>query len=128
MKHQHHTGQKKKMKEMNHSHMNQNPPMGHAGHDHHPAHAGMIADFKKRFYVVLILTMPIMLLSEMIQHWLNLHISFSGSQYVLLLLSSVVFFYGGLPFLQGLVDDLKSCKRGMMTLIAFAIKVPYVYR
>ena len=44
----------------------------------------MIADFKKRFYVVLVLTIPIMLLSEMIQHWLNIHISFPGSKYVLL--------------------------------------------
>ena len=43
-----------------------NPPMGHAGHDHH---AMMINDFKKRFYVVLILTIPIILLSPMIQHW-----------------------------------------------------------
>ena len=54
-----------------------NPPMGHAGHDHHTM---MIADFKKRFYIVLLLTIPIMLLSEMIQHWLNLHISFPGSK------------------------------------------------
>src|SRR5437868_13955534 len=52
------------------------------GHAHHNS---MIADFRKRFYVVLILTVPIMLLSEMIQHWLNIQISFAGSQYVLLL-------------------------------------------
>ncbi len=55
----------------------------------------MIGDFKKRFYVVLVLTIPIMLLSEMIQHWLNIHISFPGSKYVLLVLSTIVFFYGG---------------------------------
>jgi Cu2+-exporting ATPase len=63
----------------------------------------LIADFKKRFFVVLILTIPIMLLSEMIQRWLNIHISFPGSQYILLIFSSVVFFYGGWPFLEGLV-------------------------
>ena len=101
-----------------------NPPHGHSGHDHH---AMMIDDFKKRFYVVLVLTIPIMLLSEMIQHWLNIHISFSGSQYVLLILSSVVFFYGGWPFLKGWLDEMKTWKPGMMTLIGFAITVAYVY-
>jgi len=106
---------------MQHDH---NPPMGHAGHDHHKM---MIDDFKKRFYVVLVLTIPIMLLSEMIQHWLNIHISFAGAQYILLFLSSVVFFYGGWPFLKGLVDEVKSWKPGMMTLIGFAISVAYIY-
>ncbi|HLG39347.1 MAG TPA: copper-translocating P-type ATPase, partial [Chitinophagaceae bacterium] len=104
-----------------------NPPHGHAGHDHDPAHAGMIDDFKKRFYVVLVLTIPIMLLSEMIQHWLNIHISFTGSNYVLLALSSFVFIYGGWPFLRGWLDEMKMWKPGMMTLIGFAITVAYVY-
>src|SRR6266498_370438 len=95
----------------------------HGGHDH----GAMIADFRQKFYVVLVLTIPIMLLSQMIQHWLNIHISFAGSQYVLLLLSSVVFFYGGLPFLRGWLDEMKTWKPGMMTLIGFAITVAYVY-
>jgi len=68
-----------------------------------------------------------MLLSEMIQHWLNFHIDFMGSKYVLLALSSVVFFYGGWPFLKGLVGELKVKNPGMMTLIGFAITVAYVY-
>ena len=101
-----------------------NPPMGHAGHDHH---AMMIGDFKKRFYIVLALTIPIMLLSEMIQHWLNIRISFTGAVYVLLLLSSVVFFYGGWPFLKGWWQEMKDRDPGMMTLIGFAISVAYVY-
>lgn len=101
-----------------------NPHMGHAGHDHH---AMMIADFKKRFYTVLVLTIPIMLLSEMIQHWLNIRISFTGSTYILLALSSVVFFYGGWPFLKGLVDEVKARNPGMMFLIGFAITVAYIY-
>lgn len=105
-------------------HGDHNPPMGHAGHDHHKM---MIADFRKRFVVVLILTVPIMLLSEMIQHWLNMHIAFSGSQYILLLLSSVVFAYGGWPFLKGWFEEMKTWKPGMMTLIGFAISVAYVY-
>ena len=106
-------------------------PMANAGHaDAHGKkvnHTGMIADFKKRFYVVLILTIPIMLLSEMIQHWLNIHISFPGSKYVLLALSSVVFFYGGWPFLKGLVNEARAKNPGMMFLIGFAITVAYIY-
>jgi Cu2+-exporting ATPase len=94
------------------------------GHNHHHS---MIADFKQRFYVVLILTIPIMLLSEMIQHWLNVHINFTGSQYVLLILSSIVFFYGGWPFLKSWFGEMKVWKPGMMTLIGFAITVAYVY-
>lgn len=91
------------------------------GHDH------MIADFRKRFYIVLILTIPIMLLSEMIQHWTGISVSFPGSGYVLAGLSTVVFLYGGFPFLKGLFDELREKKPGMMTLIGFAITVAYGY-
>ena len=94
------------------------------GHAHH---AGMIEDFKKRFYVVLVLTIPIMALSPMIQQWLNVHWAFTGSSYVLMLLSSVVYFYGGWPFLVGLKDEIKNKLLGMMTLVAVAITVAYVY-
>jgi Cu2+-exporting ATPase len=94
------------------------------GHAHH---AGMIEDFKKRFYTVLALTIPIMALSPMIQHWLNVHWTFTGSSYVLMLLSSVVYFYGGWPFLIGLKEEVKAKSLGMMTLVAVAITVAYVY-
>ncbi len=127
MDHQHHHEEHKPQPEQKssaHAHHDMNPPMGHAGHDHH---AMMIADFQKRFYIVLILTIPIMLLSEMIQHWLNIHTSFPGSAYILLALSSVVFFYGGWPFLKGLVDEVKTRNPGMMFLIGFAITVAYIY-
>lgn len=93
----------------------------------HSSNKGGIADFRKRFYVVLLLTVPIMLLSEMIQHWLNIHFSFPGSHYVLFSLSSVVYFYGGWPFLKGLAGELKAKNPGMMTLVGFAISVAYVY-
>jgi len=93
----------------------------------HSSHASGIADFKKRFYIVLVLTIPIMLLSEMIQHWLNIDISFAGSKYILLALASIVFFYGGWPFLKGLVGELSVKNPGMMTLIGFAISVAYIY-
>jgi Cu2+-exporting ATPase len=96
-------------------------------HDGHESHSSGIADFKKRFYVVLILTIPIMLLSEMIQHWLKLNFTFPGSNYLLLILSSIVFFYGGWPFLKGLVGEMSVKNPGMMTLIGFAISVAYIY-
>jgi len=103
-----------------------NPPMGHEGHDH-PAHSGMINDFKKRFLVSLILTIPVLLLSKMIQHWLAFEIKFTGDKYVLLALSSFIFFYGGWPFLKGFVEEIKAKSPGMMTLIALAITVAYVF-
>ena len=71
-----------------------NPPMGHEGHNH----SSMIADFRKRFYVVIALTIPIMLLSTMIQQFIGVNWQFTGSPYILFALSSVVFFYGGAPF------------------------------
>ena len=100
----------------------------HSGHGGgHAHHAGMIENFKKRFYLVLALTIPIMALSPMIQHWLNVHWAFTGSSYVLMLLSTVVYFYGGWPFLIGLKDEIKNKSLGMMTLVAVAITVAYVY-
>jgi Cu2+-exporting ATPase len=98
--------------------------MGHGGHDHH---AMMIDDFRKRFFVVLVLTIPIMLLSTMIQHFVGINWHFPGSQYILFALSTVVFFYGGWPFLKGLVDEAKAKNPGMMFLIGFAITVAYIY-
>lgn len=97
----------------------------HSGHS--GGHAHMIEDFKKRFYMVLTLTIPIMALSPMIQHWLNVHWTFTGSSYVLMLLSTIVYFYGGWPFLVGLKDEIRNRSLGMMTLVAVAITVAYVY-
>jgi Cu2+-exporting ATPase len=99
---------------------------GHARHDHH---AHMVADFQRRFWISLILTVPILLLSPLIQQFLGLEdiIRFPGDQYVAFAFSSLVFFYGGYPFLKGLYDELKSANPGMMTLIALAITVTYVY-
>lgn len=96
-------------------------------HETHGQHPSMIDDFRKRFYVVLVLTIPVMLLSPMIQHWLNLTIQFPGSEFVLLALSSVIFFYGGWPFLSGLVKEASAKNPGMMFLIGFAITVAYTY-
>jgi Cu2+-exporting ATPase len=137
--HQHHSGQQvpaeKKMEDemvkmddtkMDHSkmHHDANPPMGMEGHDHH---AMMINDFKRRFFITLILTIPIMLLSPMIQHWLGIDWKFTGSAYILFILSTIVYVYGGWPFLKGWYQEMKSWRPGMMTLIGFAISVAYIY-
>ena len=96
-------------------------------HGNHSEHTGMIADFRKRFYVVLVLTVPIMLLSKMIQQFMGVNWQFEGSQYILFALSSVVYFYGGIPFLKGLVNEVKAKNPGMMFLIGFAITIAYAY-
>jgi P-type Cu2+ transporter len=111
-----------------HTHSNSDQkPSGHSNHAGHAHHAGMIDDFRKRFYVVIALTFPIMALSPMIQYWLNVDWAFPGAPYVLLLLSTIVFLYGGWPFLTGFVNEIKSRLPGMMTLVAVAISVAYVY-
>ncbi len=94
------------------------------GHDHHRM---MIEDFKRRFWITLILTFPILFLSPMIQGFFGFEYSFPGSNYVLFILSSVVYFYGGWPFIKGFWDEVKQGAPGMMTLIAMAISVAYFY-
>jgi len=108
---------------------------GHGGHeqhhqqDHADHHAHMVADFRKRFWVSLLLTGPVLALSPLIQRVLGLEqaISFPGDLYVLFALSTAVFFYGGYPFLKGLFQELRSKQPGMMTLIALAITTAYAY-
>ena len=99
------------------------------GHDHHEDHAQMVADFRKRFWISLVLTLPILVLSPMLQTLVGLReaIRFPGDIYLLLGLSSAVFWYGGWPFLKGLFAELKSRQPGMMTLISVAIATAYVY-
>lgn len=95
--------------------------------DHHDHHAMMIKDFKKRFWISLIITLPIIVLAPMIQELLGYELRFNGDRYIQFVLSSIIFFYGGWPFLKGLVDELKKKAPGMMTLIALAISVAYFY-
>lgn len=87
----------------------------------------MLADFKKRFFVSLILTFPILILSPAIQGYLGFEFIFPGSNFLLFLLSTAVYFYGGNPFLKGIKDELHEKNPGMMTLIAVAISVAYFY-
>lgn len=115
-------GKKLEKKEMKHEHHE-----NHGHHDHTEHHKHMVKDFKKRFFVSIIVTIPILLLSPLIQDFLNYTLTFKGDKYLMLLLSSFVFFFGGWPFLKGLFDELKEKQPGMMTLIALAIFVAYVY-
>jgi Cu2+-exporting ATPase len=100
---------------------------GAGGHQTHHEH--MLHDFRRRFWVSLVLTVPILVLSRMIQGWLGLEqtLAFPGAQYVQFVLASAVFFYGGWPFLQGLSDEWKKLAPGMMTLIGLAIITAYGY-
>lgn len=112
------------------NHMDQNehrePDKSDHKHDHH---SHMLDDFKRRFWISLVITLPILILSPMIQGFLGLgdSIRFTGDLFVLFGFSSIVFLYGGYPFLIGLIDELKSANPGMMTLIALAIMVAYFY-
>lgn len=101
----------------------------HGHHDHHSHHAHMVADFRRRFWVSLALTIPVIALAPMIQGWVGLEetLDFPGDSFVQFAFATVVFFYGGWPFLKGLVEELKKKLPGMMTLIALAISVAYFY-
>ena len=130
--HQHHTmnnSAHSKHKDHQSHEMMMHKEHNHKGHDHSAHHAHMIKDFRKRFWISLIVTIPILILSPLIQHFLGFReaFSFAGESYLLFALSSLVFFYGGWPFLRGLFDELKKLQPGMMTLIALAISVAYFY-
>lgn len=99
----------------------------HSGSDHHDHHAMMIEDFKKRFWISLAITLPIIVLAPMIQELVGYELRFNGDRYVQFVLSSIIFFYGGWPFLKGLWEEIKEKAPGMMTLIALAISVAYFY-
>ena len=89
----------------------------------------MAADFRKRFWISLALTLPILVLSPLLQNLVGLRetIRFSGDVYVQFGFASAVFWYGGWPFLKGLIMELKSRQPGMMTLVAVAITTAYLY-
>ena len=127
--HKHHNHNDHGMEHHGHKEHDHSKHSEHSGHNHHDHHEHMIKDFRKRFWVSLAVTIPILLLSPLIQHFLGLKetLRFIGDIYVLFVLSTFVFFYGGYPFLKGLFDELKQKQPGMMTLIALAISVAYFY-
>ncbi len=121
--HSHHS-EHKSTSDTHHNHHNENGHEGHSGH-----HAAMARDFFRRFWISLALTVPILALSHMIQGFLGFGdtLHFYGDLYLSFAFSTIVFFYGGWPFLSGLVDELKKKQPGMMTLIGVAIGVAYLY-
>ncbi|KXS40827.1 MAG: copper-exporting ATPase, partial [Methanolobus sp. T82-4] len=121
--------QEKDMEHMDHdSHEDHGDHMDHEEHkDHGSHHAHMLADFKRRFIVSIILTVPVLILSPAIQGFLGFDLPLPGSEYILFLLSAVVYFYGGYPFLTGFIDEMRKKTPGMMTLIAVAISVAFLY-
>ncbi len=99
-------------------------PQAHQGHG---AHGDMLQDFKRRLIVSIILTVPVLVLSHHIQLFFGFSLRFPGSEILLFLLASVVYLYGGYPFFVGFKDELKKRLPGMMTLVAVAITVAYLY-
>jgi len=110
---------------MNHS--NQMHHDNHASHHHHSGHAHHHGNFKVKFFVSLIFAIPIILLSPLMGVNLPFQFTFPGSEWVVLILSTILFFYGGKPFLSGGKDEIATKKPGMMTLVALGISVAYIY-
>jgi P-type Cu2+ transporter len=116
---------------------NNNNLSNHQDHDsmkqHHDEgdennhHEKMIRDFQKRFIVVLILTVPVLFLTPMIQVFLNYSFTFPGVNLTVFSLSSIIYFYGGIPFFKGFIGEMRLKQPGMMTLITTAISVAYFY-
>jgi P-type Cu2+ transporter len=137
--HHHHHPKKEARQQMNmeqeqlaqktlHGHRKATDSGGHAGHGGgHDHHAMMIEDFKKRFWVTLVLSVPVILLSPMVQHILGFTLNVPYADYIAFGLSTIIYFYGGWPFLTGMVQEVRKRAPGMMTLIGVAITVAYVY-
>ncbi len=106
---------------------------GHAGHDHgHHGHGvdhtGHELMFRNRFWVCLLLTIPVLLYSPMLQEWFGFSMpEFPGSHLIGFGFSLVIFAYGGVPFLQMAVPEIQMRQPGMMTLISLAISVAFIY-
>ncbi|WP_436879732.1 heavy metal translocating P-type ATPase [Staphylococcus pseudoxylosus] len=116
------------LKHQNHmNHSNQMHHDNHESHHHHSGHAHHHGNFKAKFFVSLIFAIPIIFLSPMMGVKLPFQFTFPGSEWVVLILGTILFFYGGKPFLSGGKDEIAAKKPGMMTLVALGISVAYIY-
>src|SRR5262245_52273294 len=105
---------------MNHNHAEQE------GHDRHEGHS--VAMFKSKFWLSLLMTLPVLAYSEHIQEWFNFKPPvFTGDEYVPFIFSTLIFFYGGLVFIKSAWGEIKSRRPGMMTLISLAITIAFTY-
>ncbi|MGB3305866.1 MAG: heavy metal translocating P-type ATPase [Thermomicrobiales bacterium] len=99
----------------------------HAGHGAHGGHEGHADIFRRRFWINLLLSIPVVLYSEMVQDWLHFSMpTFSGSDLIAPVIGTIIFFYGGWVFLSGGWSELKARQPGMMLLISLAIVVAWV--
>jgi Cu2+-exporting ATPase len=109
-----------------HAQHNAEPQHHSKDHDKHAGHS--VKMFKDKFWLSLLLTVPVVIYSEMIQHWFGFTPpAFIGSEYIPFIFSSIIFFYGGLVFIKGALGEIKAKLPGMMTLISIAIITAYVY-
>lgn len=121
--HEDHSAHSKDTQSMDHKGDHQN---NHG--DHGTDHSGHEELFRTRFWWSLVLTIPVLLYSEMLQRWFGYTMpTFPGSSWIPLIFSLIIFAYGGLPFLQMAVPEIQNRKPGMMTLISLAISVSLIY-
>src|SRR5512134_3385798 len=98
---------------------------GHADHVDHGGHEDL---FRRRFWVSLLLSIPVLLYTPMLQMWFGFMMpEFMGSQWIAPLFSVIVFLYGGVPFIQMAIPEIRNRKPGMMLLVSLAISVSFVY-
>ncbi|TMC48752.1 MAG: heavy metal translocating P-type ATPase, partial [Chloroflexi bacterium] len=100
----------------------------HPAHGAHVDHSGHEQLFRRRFWVCLVLSIPVLVLSPALQEWLHFSVpAFAGSEWVVTVFAITIFLYGGVPFLQMAVPEIQNRQPGMMTLISLAISVAFIY-
>ena len=110
------------------SHTTDNTQAKHPKHANHADHSGHEEMFRRRFWGSLLLSIPVLIFSPMIQELLGYSIpSFSGSYWIPFIFSLIIFAYGGIPFIQMAIPEIRNREPGMMTLISLAISVALVY-
>ena len=110
-----------------HNHSHDHAQKSHSSGQGHDPYHDHLESLRHRFWICLILTVPVLLLSEMIQMWLGFRLTFPLQKYLLFALSAFIYFYGGWPFLTGALSELRQRLPGMMTLIATAITIAFLY-
>ncbi len=102
--------------------------IGHVGHEAHADHTGHERMFRQKFWVSLLLSIPVLIFSPAIQGWIGYSLpEFTGSSWVATIIAVIVFLYGGVPFLKMAIPELQNRQPGMMTLISLAISVAFIY-
>ena len=130
--HEHHDHHENHDHHDHHNHHEAHKHHDHQGHHEHHDHGSGHAhhhhgNFKVKFFVSLIFAIPIIILSPMMGVQLPFQFTFAGSEWIVLILATILFFYGGKPFLAGGKDEIAAKQPGMMTLVALGISVAYIY-